>query len=373
MADHRHDNSDASGSPSRSGEHGRRWDDAPADEAAIPSDNSVAAVLRLVKRVRDPSQYSEVFEVRFSASDDFLAASVNTSAYTERSRVLTLWRADNDFYRGIYTYGTIALNRLGTLRTTGGFEFSAGPPTLLAVPDAPQASDVTALAVYNLDTMRHRKSFTKACARPPLAWSPDGARLAGAARLDPSRIVIFDAQTGRPELVVPHHAAALTHLAFTADGSALVSAGLDGFVRLTSTVTGRTLGKLEVESRSPPSLLQASPSGELVASVWGREVMLWSPRTGAVDGYRLPVVRATEGWPLCISPDCRFLVCRTETGFDVSDLATGRPLAEAISDTGSSSFVTAASFTSDGCWLAVGKHSGSVYLYSFGLVAGNGP
>jgi len=350
----------------------RRWDDAPEDET-VSSDNTVAAVLRYVKRIRDTSVFGEVSEVLFSTADTFLAASVVSAAdggshswpTVEMPRAVYVWRTKN-FLCGRANGYSYPIN-LGTVRTTGPLAFSGLPDNMLAVPDIPRGAAAAGLDTYDLEVSKRRKSSSKAALRPPLAWSPDGALLAGASNPNPSRIVVVDAQTQKPVMVIPNHSAELTHLAFTLDGAALVSIAKDGFVRMTSTRTGQTLGTFEVESRSPPALMRVSPDGELVASVWGRDVMLWYPRTGVVDGYRLAAVRTTEGWPLCISPDCRFLACRTETGFDVADLATGKLLAEVTSNS-ESSFVTAASFSSDGSWLAVGKHSGSIQLYSFGLV-----
>ena len=132
---------------------------------------------------------------------------------------------------------------------------------------------------------------------------------------------------------------------------------------MTDVASGRTLQRIEVGAgrAAAPSLLRVSPDGALVATVWGRDVVLWHLDTGRVRAYSLTVVRpAAEGWPLCISPDCRYLACRTEDGFDVSDLDTGRFRGEFA---WSGPTVTAAAFDSTGTRLAVGDFAGNLEMF----------
>jgi WD40 repeat protein len=143
-------------------------------------------------------------------------------------------------------------------------------------------------------------------------------------------------------------------------GRALVSAGKDGFVRLTNVESGRTLKKIEIGARGAASILRVSPDGKLVVTVWGRDVVLWWLDSGRVHNYNLDSVRQSEGWPLCVSPDCRYLACRNEEGFDICDVATGKFRGE-FAWTGNP--ITAAAFNSDGTRLAVGDYCGGLHMF----------
>jgi WD40 repeat protein len=228
------------------------------------------------------------------------------------------------------------------------------------------------LEVYDIVKGRRRSSWDLAV-RAPVVLSPDGRLLAAVSSRDPRHILIismfssynsmtfsYNSVAGGLANVIPHHIDEVTHLVFMPDGTELVSLSKDGSVRVSSVQSGRTRRKFEVETRYRPEMLQVSPDGEMIASVLGREVMLWYPKTGAINGYRLDMVRQSEGWPLCISPNCRYLLCRTEEGFDVSDLATGKFRGEVA---GESSFATSAAFSSDSRFVVIGKFDGEIQMY----------
>lgn len=146
------------------------------------------------------------------------------------------------------------------------------------------------------------------------------------------------------------------------NGQELVSLSKDGMGRLTSLKSGMTKAKFEVKGRANPKLLQISPDGQLVASVWGYEVMLWYPATGQSTTYNLSLIRKVESWPLCISADCRFLACRHQRGVDILELATGRFLGE-TREMERASFITSGAFDSQGSMLAVGTWNGLIQIF----------
>ncbi|ATY58547.1 Quino amine dehydrogenase [Cordyceps militaris] len=106
--------------------------------------------------------------------------------------------------------------------------------------------------------------------------------------------------------------------------------------------------------RAPPALLGVTPDGNVVVSVWGDVVYRWHHATGAVDSFSLGARRVREGWPVALSPDCRFLLCRNDEGVDVSDAHAGRLLFTVNFSRG---FLTAAAFSADAKFLALGKAS----------------
>lgn len=191
----------------------------------------------------------------------------------------------------------------------------------------------------------------------PLCFSRDGARLA--VTNGRHRIAVLDAAqqfAARPdEALVTSHTAAVTHAAFTPDARGLVSLARDGTVRLTDAASMRGLAKLDTGCRgAPPALLGVTPDGNVVVSVWGDVVYRWHHATGAVDSFSLGARRVREGWPVALSPDCRFLLCRNDEGVDVSDAHAGRLLFTVNFSRG---FLTAAAFSADAKFLALGKAS----------------
>lgn len=188
----------------------------------------------------------------------------------------------------------------------------------------------------------------------PFAFSSSGRWLAVGSSA--GRIGVVDVRPGVPldrAVVISCHTDAVTHAVFTPDGSALVSLSRDGTIRLSDPTTGEALAKLDTDTWKKPLLLGVPPSASetVVVSVWGDVVYRWNYATGALESYVLGGQRSREGWPVALSPDCRFLCCRTDDGVDVSDLHTGRVLHSIRFQSG---FVTAAAFSADGRYLALG-------------------
>lgn len=153
------------------------------------------------------------------------------------------------------------------------------------------------------------------------------------------------------------HLDVVTHAVFTPDSRALVSLSRDGTIRVTDTETQTSLAKLDTDTWKTPLFLGLTPDGDVVVSIWGDTVYHWSYTTGTLESYTLGARRSREGWPVAISPDCRFLACRNDNGVDLSDLFTGRVLHSIRFQSG---FVTAAAFSLDGKYLALGKAAASM-------------
>lgn len=218
---------------------------------------------------------------------------------------------------------------------------------------------------------RSRKPALEIRAAPgsPLAWSHD-ARLIAAleASATPSsntsgasgeRMGVWDARTGTLVGRVASHIDRIAHAAFTPEGR-LVTASRDGTLRITDVRAGRTVARLEMEGSGNPRALGVSPDGGTVVSIWGASVHVWHPaRGGEIMSYGLGAVRETEGWPLCVSPDCRFLACRTEDGFDIMEVSSGTVVCAVESDV----LVTAAAFSADSSMLLLGRMDGVVEVW----------
>lgn len=190
----------------------------------------------------------------------------------------------------------------------------------------------------------------------PLCFSPDGARLAVVSSRH--RIAFLDMahQFGMrtDDGIITTHTDDVTHAMFTPDSHALVSLSRDGTIRLTDPLNMEPLGKLDTGTWKRPVLLGVTPDSNVVVSVWGDVVYRWDHTTGAVDSFALGARRVREGWPVALSPDCRFLLCRNEEGADISDAHSGKLL---FSVRFSKGFLTAAAFTADSKYLALAKAS----------------
>ncbi|KAK2680035.1 WD40 repeat [Fusarium oxysporum f. sp. vasinfectum] len=177
----------------------------------------------------------------------------------------------------------------------------------------------------------------------PIAWSRDGRLIAvGEAR---NRIGVWDVKNGVRVGKVLSHIDAVTHAAFLPDQS-LVTISRDGTLRITNTKTCKTIRRLEIDGSTNP---RALASGE-------QTFTSGSPSANDLTSYNLNAVRAVEGWPLAISPDCRYMLCRTEDGFDIMDVATGT----IMYDEATEEMVMSGAFDEEAKVLVLGRMDGVV-------------
>ncbi|KXX77396.1 Guanine nucleotide-binding protein subunit beta-like protein [Madurella mycetomatis] len=365
----------------------RRWDDPPEEEPGAGGPEENVTTMVFVKRLSFRNHFeSEITQLTFTPTETHVVALAPKVANARSSHPwgpsnLTMWSAANGARLPMPTASSYGV------RVTRGFAFKPGGAELVVA--CPFLRDgggggsggdwssldaalgpVPRLEIYDL---RRRTRLLKADppVTAPVAWSPDGSTLAGVSARDPSRVMLVSVApgpgAGRIGTVLMGHMDAVTQLAFLPPvawsawaGAALVTAGRDGYVRVTSVDSGRTLHKIEIGARAPANILRVSPDGRLVVTVWGRDVVLWHLDTGRVHNYNLNAVRQTEGWPLCVSPDCRYLACRTEDGFDVSDVLTGKFRGE-FARVGAP--ITAAAFDRDGSRLVVGDYTGELQVF----------
>ncbi len=150
-----------------------------------------------------------------------------------------------------------------------------------------------------------------------VAYSPDGRLIAsvgggnpywqtqGAETIEPGEVLLWDTRSGDCVKKLAGHANVVHALAFSADGSRLVTGGADRLVKLWDTATGEELLSLEGHEGVIRSVA-FSPLGNVVAS--GSEdqtIRLWDLATGEVK-YTL---RGHSNWVrgVAFSPDSRTL------------------------------------------------------------------
>ncbi|KAL2879482.1 hypothetical protein SGCOL_005087 [Colletotrichum sp. CLE4] len=181
------------------------------------------------------------------------------------------------------------------------------------------------------------------------SFSPDGQLLA--IKGVRNRVEIITAAKGQGYSVIRSHTDEVTQAEWTADCTRLVTASKDGTLRVTNVETGRNIAKIEMEDWRNPLWLAVSPTG-VIASIWGRTVTIWDYGSGAMNSYNLETAKGSEGTPLAISPDLRWVAYRSDDGADVTDLATGRVVYSATLESG---FAVSAAFSGNGQYMVVGR------------------
>jgi WD40 repeat protein len=112
-----------------------------------------------------------------------------------------------------------------------------------------------------------------------LAFSPDGAILAGRAGSARNRVLLWDIDSRRARPPLSGHQGSIRWMAFLPDGKTLASLSGDGEVKLWSVLTGQELLTLE-DPRGPIFSVAFSPDGRMLAMATHRnaregEVRLW--------------------------------------------------------------------------------------------------
>lgn len=215
-------------------------------------------------------------------------------------------------------------------------------------------SDTQTVRLWD-DTGKLLQQLDDADAVTGFAFSPDGKTIVTAAG---KSLRIWDVATGRSLQQWQAHESTVVSVAFTPDGTGVVSGGVDRKVSLWEAGTGKEArsfgetGKLDVIVG-----VAVSPDGKLVAAGGRRgEVVLWDLATGQekkrlpTDGYRLAA--------LAFAPDGKGLAVASKSTTRFWDVAEGKELRQfgtpVTDDVTSQNNDETLAFSPDGALVATG-------------------
>ncbi|CAG7849907.1 SubName: Full=Uncharacterized protein {ECO:0000313/EMBL:CCA70337.1} [Serendipita indica DSM 11827] len=194
-----------------------------------------------------------------------------------------------------------------------------------------------------------------------VAFSPDGSRIVSGS--DDNTIRVWDTDTGQ-SLGEPlqGHEDSVVAVAFSPDGSQIVSGSLDKTLRLWDVATGEPLGEPLQGHEDGVMAVAFSPDGsQIVSGSSDNTLRLWDVATGEPLGEPLQG-HESEIWAVAFSPDGSQIVSGSrDKTLRLWDVATGEPLGEPLQ--GHESEIWAVAFSPDGSQIVSGSRDKTLRLW----------
>ena len=190
-----------------------------------------------------------------------------------------------------------------------------------------------------------------------VAFSPDGSRIVSGSW--DRTVKVWDASTGKELASFTEHSDLVKSVAFSPDGSRIAAGSKDKTVKVWDASTGKELASLTGHSNEVTSVA-FSPDGSRIASgSWDRTVKVWDAATGKelanFTGYSSGVTS------VAFSPDGSRIVSGSwDETVKVWDASTGKELASLA---GHSDGVTSVAFSPDGSRIASGSEDHTVKVW----------
>ncbi|CCA69814.1 related to WD40-repeat protein (notchless protein) [Serendipita indica DSM 11827] len=195
-----------------------------------------------------------------------------------------------------------------------------------------------------------------------VAFSPDGSRIISGS--SDSTIRVWDAETGQTlgEPLRGHNKSSVNAVAFSPDGSRFVSGSWDNTLRLWDAETAKPLGEPLEGHEDSVNAVAFSPDASRIASAsWDKAIRLWDANTGQPLGEPL---RGHKGWvnAVAFSEDgSRIVSGSSDQTIQLWDVETGQPLGLPL--TGHNSPVNTVVFSPDGSRIVSGALDGTIRLW----------
>lgn len=174
-----------------------------------------------------------------------------------------------------------------------------------------------------------------------VAFSPDGTRIVTASEDSTARV--WDAKSGASLAELKGHSGRVKSAAFSPDGSWIVTASADTTARVWDASTGTSLGELRGHKDTVCFAEFISNGARVVTASEDTTARVWEVRAGHTSIELAH--RRERDTPVAFSPDGRRIVSVGAGTAQVSDAATGARLAELKGHTG---YVFSAAFNPDG-------------------------
>ena len=190
-----------------------------------------------------------------------------------------------------------------------------------------------------------------------VAYSPDGSRLVTGSKDKTAKV--WDAASGKQLLTLTGHSDSINSAVFTPDGRRIVTASTDGTAKVWDADTGRDLLTFNGHGGSVHSV-SCSPDGQQVVTANSdRTAKVWD----LASGHELIVLKGHTAQVVAVafSPDGRRVVTGSEDDTAVVwDVVSAQPL---LALKGHTDAVCSVAFSSDGTQIVTGGYDGTARIW----------
>ena len=190
-----------------------------------------------------------------------------------------------------------------------------------------------------------------------VAFSPDGTRIVSGSK-DHS-IKLWDAQSGKLLQTLTGHTSAVSSVAFSPDGTRIVSGSMDNSIRLWDAQSGKLLQTLTGDTSFVSSVAFSPDGTRIVSGAGDNSIKLWDAQSGkllqTLTGHTDAVLS------VAFSPDgTRIVAGAWDKSIKLWDAQSGALLQTL---TGHSNTVTSVAFSPDGTRIVSGAWDNSIKLW----------
>ena len=195
-----------------------------------------------------------------------------------------------------------------------------------------------------------------------IAFSPDGTTIVSGS--EDKTVRLWDIRTGKPiGQALKGHSDSVTSVTFSPNGKTIASASRDKTIRLWDICTEKPIGQPLKGHSNYITSVAFNPDGTTIASASSDQtIRLWNARTGKLLGQSL------KGHSNCVtsvtfSPDGKTIASASyDKTIRLWDVHTGKPVGQVFE--GHSSYVTSVAFSPDGKTIASASRDKTIRLWN---------